>query len=156
MSNGVLDLMTDAEMATKVRMLTRFDLDHELVCVAGRDRIIKLSRELQQLRDAVAEFVHIISSDPEGEINWANIGPVLASYARQFDKGQDAIANLAQICRHPVAHWRINPDEPHVGASVEVCDWCGKSRSHWEGGESPWQMVDVSAMPRAGKAPAKG
>ncbi len=37
--------MSDEQMANKVRMLMRTDLDHELVCQAARDRIKCLSQE---------------------------------------------------------------------------------------------------------------
>lgn len=39
---------THAEIANKVRMLTRSDLDHEMVCMLGRDRIILLANELAE------------------------------------------------------------------------------------------------------------
>lgn len=38
--------LSDAEVATRVRMLLRSDLDHEVVCVMARDRIARLSRQL--------------------------------------------------------------------------------------------------------------
>jgi hypothetical protein len=40
------DELSDEEVAGRVRMLMRSDLDHEFVCVLGRDRIKKLSNEL--------------------------------------------------------------------------------------------------------------
>jgi hypothetical protein len=47
--------MSDERIAYRVRMLTRSDIDHELVCVAARDRVLKLSKELREMerqRDA--------------------------------------------------------------------------------------------------------
>lgn len=44
---------SDQEIATMVRMLMRSDLMHEAVCVAARDRIAKLSREVAMLRMAL-------------------------------------------------------------------------------------------------------
>lgn len=41
---------SDLEVATKIRMLQRYHPDHEAVCVVGRDRIAKLSRENRDLR----------------------------------------------------------------------------------------------------------
>lgn len=51
-------------------------------------------------------------------------------------------------CKHEHTHWRIDPQQPWIGASIEVCDDCGKSRSHWEQGSSPWMQVDVSDCQR--------
>jgi hypothetical protein len=39
--------LSDPEMALKVRMLTRNQLDHESVCVGARDRIMYLSQQLK-------------------------------------------------------------------------------------------------------------
>lgn len=39
--------LTDLQMANKVRMLMRDDLDHEAVCVGARDRIMYLSQQLE-------------------------------------------------------------------------------------------------------------
>jgi hypothetical protein len=49
-------------------------------------------------------------------------------------------------CRHTNIHWRIDPTQPWIGASVEVCNECGMSRWHWEQGESPWMLVDLSGF----------
>lgn len=49
---------TDAQVATAVRMLMRGQLDHEAICVLGRDRIMSLSAERDRLsaeRDAAIE-----------------------------------------------------------------------------------------------------
>ena len=40
---------TDIEVAGMVRMLMRDDLNHEFVCLAGRDRIMYLSQQLETL-----------------------------------------------------------------------------------------------------------
>ncbi len=37
--------LTDEQLANRVRMLMRSDLDHELICQAARDRIKCLSQE---------------------------------------------------------------------------------------------------------------
>jgi hypothetical protein len=42
--------LTDEQVAGMVRMLGRSDLDHEMVCVAARDRIMALSAELEKLK----------------------------------------------------------------------------------------------------------
>jgi hypothetical protein len=41
---------TDEEVAGKVRMLMRGDLDHESICTLARDRILYLSQELARVR----------------------------------------------------------------------------------------------------------
>jgi hypothetical protein len=56
--NMVFADLSDLEMAGKVRMLMRGDLDHEAVCVGARDRIMYLS---QQLAEALAENKRLIS-----------------------------------------------------------------------------------------------
>ena len=40
---------TDLEVAGMVRMLMRDDLNHEFVCMAGRDRIMYLSQQIDRL-----------------------------------------------------------------------------------------------------------
>jgi hypothetical protein len=45
----VFSHLTNDEMATKVRMLTRSDLDHEAVCVGARDRIKSLASQIEKL-----------------------------------------------------------------------------------------------------------
>jgi hypothetical protein len=42
---------SDEEVAGMVRMLMRTDLNHEAVCVAARDRIMCLHKELKAARD---------------------------------------------------------------------------------------------------------
>lgn len=44
-------------------------------------------------------------------------------------------------CTHKKTHMVVNPLEPHVGPSIEVCDECRMSRSHWEQGASSWLSV---------------
>ena len=45
---------TDSMVATAVRMLMRDQLDHEVICVLGRDRIMSLSAERDRLRAELA------------------------------------------------------------------------------------------------------
>ncbi len=42
---------SDIEVAGMVRMLMRDDLNHEFVCVAGRDRIMYLSQQLEKAKE---------------------------------------------------------------------------------------------------------
>jgi len=42
--------MSDEWVADRVRMLSRSDLDHETICCAARDRIMRLSIQLRNLR----------------------------------------------------------------------------------------------------------
>lgn len=52
---------TDADVAARVRMLGRNDLDHEMVCVAARDRIIRLAGENQRLKLLLAAIRAVIA-----------------------------------------------------------------------------------------------
>jgi hypothetical protein len=47
--------LSDTEIASKVRMLTRSDLDHELVVCAARDRIMSLTAERDELARKLGE-----------------------------------------------------------------------------------------------------
>jgi hypothetical protein len=47
--------LSDAVVASRVRMLMRNDLDHEMVCVLARDRIRDLSRKVASLEAQLAE-----------------------------------------------------------------------------------------------------
>lgn len=40
-------------------------------------------------------------------------------------------------CRHQKTRFEDWPD----GGVIEICEICGKSRHHWEQGESAWIMV---------------
>lgn len=52
--------LSDAEVASKVRMLMRHDLDHEQVCCLARDRIAYLSRRCRDLENAARYALPII------------------------------------------------------------------------------------------------
>lgn len=47
---------SDLEMASRVRMLMRDDLNHEFICMAGRDRIMYLSQQVDRLENEVSEL----------------------------------------------------------------------------------------------------
>ncbi|HLL88541.1 MAG TPA: hypothetical protein VK324_04505 [Tepidisphaeraceae bacterium] len=49
-------------------------------------------------------------------------------------------------CRHERTHYVDSPDEPGL-QTIEVCDDCGMSRSHWEQGSSNWMLVDLPDGP---------
>lgn len=46
--------LNDYQVASMVRMLMRGDLNHEMVCTLGRDRIMGLSKEIARLRIELA------------------------------------------------------------------------------------------------------
>jgi hypothetical protein len=46
---GIGKLLSDDEVARSVRMLTRSQPDHELVCMVARDRVLDLSGKLESL-----------------------------------------------------------------------------------------------------------
>ena len=57
---------------------------------------------------------------------------------------------IEAACDHKKTHMRFSPYEPEsLGPTIEVCNECGHSRSHWEQGESKWTDVDVSDFPKA-------
>lgn len=55
-------------------------------------------------------------------------------------------------CKHTSVHWRVNPEEPQIGRSVEVCNECGLSRSHWEQGCSGWCNAEIDDFPPCPRA----
>lgn len=62
---------SDIEVAHKVRMLMRDQLNHEAVCTIGRDRIMYLSQRVKKLEDALRavtdelESWNLTEGDPE-------------------------------------------------------------------------------------------
>ena len=52
-SKMVLAELSDLQVAGKVRMLMRGDLDHEMVCTAARDRIMYLSQQVEYWKNVV-------------------------------------------------------------------------------------------------------
>lgn len=48
--------LSDEEVAGRVRMLMRDQLDHEAVCTLGRDRIMCLTEELATARARISEL----------------------------------------------------------------------------------------------------
>lgn len=48
--------LTDEQVAFKVRMLMRGDIDHEAVCLMARDRIMALVKENAKLVDETARL----------------------------------------------------------------------------------------------------
>lgn len=48
--------LSDKEVASRVRMLSRNDLDHEHVCLMARDRIMALSKEKEELIMIIGEL----------------------------------------------------------------------------------------------------
>lgn len=50
-------------------------------------------------------------------------------------------------CKHEST--RFDPKAWPTGESLEICNDCGMSRTHWEQGESPWMMVEDIEAARA-------
>ena len=57
--------LSDAEVAGRVRMLMRTDLDHEAVCVMGRDRIQWLSAVNAELLVAAKRALNTLKAQGE-------------------------------------------------------------------------------------------
>lgn len=72
--------MSHAEVADRVRMLMRDQVDHEAVCVIGRDRILHLSQELAAQREKFA-------------MHTAEVSAWLATLAELFDVKADLVSD---------------------------------------------------------------
>lgn len=53
---------SNERIACAVRMLLRTDIDHEAVCKAARDRILKLTNENLRLKDIVFDLTEALKS----------------------------------------------------------------------------------------------
>lgn len=64
--------LTDEQMAHKVRMLYRSDIDHECVCLGARDRIKCLMAEKNKLLAACKDVLAALqkATQETGEILW--------------------------------------------------------------------------------------
>jgi hypothetical protein len=78
-------------------------------------------------------------NDDSGEV-WVNSD----SYTKRTGKIQAVSFKksfpaklLKTICSHEETRFMDHPDEPGLN-TVEVCNLCGMSRSHWEQGETDW------------------
>jgi hypothetical protein len=68
--------MSDFEVANRVRMIGRNDLDLEMVCVLGRDRIMCLVKEKAKLEKELAD-IKILCKEASDYLNYnkmTNIG----------------------------------------------------------------------------------
>jgi hypothetical protein len=50
--------LTDVEVASMVRMLMRSQLNHEMICTLGRDRIMCLVKEKAKMREALEDIAN--------------------------------------------------------------------------------------------------
>lgn len=50
----------DIEVAGRVRMLMRNDIDHEFICTVARDRILCLAKEKERLSQLLLAAKHLI------------------------------------------------------------------------------------------------
>lgn len=53
--------------------------------------------EVERLRDDIGWFLHLVSCDPDGTIDWTRLRSLLESYATQFGRGQDALAEVERL-----------------------------------------------------------
>lgn len=60
----VMGDLSDLQVAGKVRMLMRGDLDHEMVCTGARDRIMYLSQQVEYWKE-VAECAAVATTKNE-------------------------------------------------------------------------------------------
>ena len=59
--------MSHIEVANKVRMLMRNDLDHEAICTMARDRIMHLAGEVERMIDVLGDLLHELPTPEEGD-----------------------------------------------------------------------------------------
>lgn len=64
--------LSDFEVANMVRMLMRSDLNHEMVCTLGRDRIMCLVKEKKQLEKELADL--------KEKYRWRDVGEELPGH----------------------------------------------------------------------------
>jgi hypothetical protein len=109
--------MSDEWIADRVRMLLRNDIWHEAICTAGRDRIMRLSLEVERLRAALCE---IASADPSpGQLekwcNWVHC------------KARDALAGVPDETPHP-------PSSPLLAAASNLMTYLdgGDGANTWK------------------------
>lgn len=104
---------SDEQVASKVRMLMRDDLDHEAVCVMARDRIVYLSAvvaerdrqiaELPELKSIRGDFLEFVKKVSRATVTvpWeAGYGPEYAPTAGDPEK---SISELIAIVRRQTA-----------------------------------------------------
>lgn len=88
-SGGAGSDLSDSEIAGRVRMLGRQQLDHELVCLMGRDRIIALSDEVTRLTERCRELEHERDGDKE----------LLLKCAEDLTRGANTIVAALELVR---------------------------------------------------------
>lgn len=95
---------SDFEIAGKVRMLMRDQLDHEAVCVMARDRIMALSKRVAEL-SALAAIEPQAVAEPESEIADAVLGWMvkfdLLDAGNEY-RAADVLAVLNDLAPSPV------------------------------------------------------
>jgi len=80
------------------------------------------------------------SKGVKGEIDYMDIANKPVNYVAPT---AEELA-LIPLCSHAKTH-SIPQNSDHD--DIEVCEWCGMSRSHWEQGASDWMMVDLTQAP---------
>jgi hypothetical protein len=142
---GDCGLRTDG-FATAQAALEEFQSLSDMIADNSRlaAEVAELRKELEAAKGLVAHC-------------WVHSGYQNCGY-QQMDSEQQAMyeaiinrptlaAPAATDCKHQRHEWAYTIGE--TSPDVEICLDCGKSRSHWEQGESDWLMVDVSGLKRA-------
>lgn len=101
--------LSDKEIAGKIRMLRRDDIDFEAVCVMAKDRILALSQDLETVTKALAEVIPILRSDCE----LVKIGRLISTQDNRItDQPIFAVQQKRRV-------WGLDPEE-HSFAWVNV------------------------------------
>ncbi len=110
--------LSDVEMAGKVRMLMRHDLEHEAVVVGARDRIMALSKALEQCE--VDRQERIQQCDRMAK-DWTDFcAAVGATWDTQDAVAEELMANQEKLASDSGRGWRDLADAPRDGTIIEV------------------------------------
>jgi hypothetical protein len=110
--------LSDIEMAGKVRMLYRTDLDHEAICVGSRDRIMYLSQEVERLTALCQSYMSTEGEIPTREENiklQAEVERLMAPSAGMASNGRRILQRLQEASKSFVP-----ADECRVLAGVDL------------------------------------
>jgi hypothetical protein len=93
--------LSDLELAFKVRMLMRGDLDHEAVCVGARDRIMYLSQQLAEALE-MANVQSKLKESAEAELERVDkecdkLVALNIKYSTEKEKAEEEVERLTQL-----------------------------------------------------------
>ena len=111
---------SDKEVATRVRMLLRDDLDHEAVCTMARDRIMALVKEKAALQARLdAEGWQTLDSAPaDGETEvllwYPSVGRPVFGVTHRYTTSGKVFATSSMVRGPEPTHWHPIPAGPET------------------------------------------